>query len=457
MSYNYSHIYFIGIGGIGMSNLARYFKTKGKVVAGYDRTKSDLTEELESEGVAVHYEDDVAAIPIDFLNTESTLVVRTPAVPDSHSELRFFRKNGYKMLKRAQVLGEVSSNSRSLCIAGTHGKTTTTTLTAHLLKQSKIDCSAFLGGISNNYETNLLLSDSSDLTVIEADEYDRSFHQLTPYMAIITSVDPDHLDIYKTHAEYLESFAHFTELIRPDGCLVIKKGLPLKYRLKTGVKVYTYSVVDKADFYAENIRYNSGRLFFDFFKPDGVIRNMELGVPIEVNVENAVAAMAVAHLNGVSDEELLAALAGFKGIRRRFDFQIRRDDFVYIDDYAHHPEELRASISSIKALYPNNKITGIFQPHLYSRTQDFADEFASVLSELDDLILLDIYPARELPIPGVTSEMILEKVTIKSKIVTTLEKVFEVLDTKKPEILVTLGAGSIDTLVPLLKRRYDAC
>jgi UDP-N-acetylmuramate--alanine ligase len=456
MSYNYSHIYFIGIGGIGMSNLARYFKTKGKVVAGYDRTSSVLTEELESEGIAVHYNDDIAAVPVDFLNAKSTLVVRTPAVPEDLSELRFFRKNGYQILKRAQVLGEVSANSRSLCIAGTHGKTTTTTITAHLLKQSSIDCSAFLGGISNNYDTNLLLSDHSDLTVIEADEYDRSFHQLTPYMAIITSVDPDHLDIYKTHAEYLESFAHFTELIRPDGCLVIKKGLPLKYRLKPGVKVYTYSATEKADFYAENIHYSEGRLFFDFFRPGGVIREIELGVPIQINVENAVAAMAIAHLNGVTDDELRLALASFRGSRRRFEFQIRRDDFVYIDDYAHHPEELRASIHSIKALYPGKKVTGIFQPHLFSRTQDFADEFASVLSELDDLILLDIYPAREQPIPGVTSDVILEKVRLKLKTVTTLDKVFDILDTKQPEILVTLGAGSIDTLVPLIKRRYEA-
>ncbi|MCE5174650.1 MAG: UDP-N-acetylmuramate--L-alanine ligase [Bacteroidales bacterium] len=454
---SHSHIYFVGIGGIGMSNLARYFKTKGKVVAGYDRSKSTLTKELEAEGIAVHYTDDVAAIPAGFLNNGSTLVVRTPAVPESHSELRFFNDNGYKVLKRAQVLGMISNDSRSLCIAGTHGKTTTTTMTAHLLKQSGVDCSAFLGGISNNYHTNLLLSDHSDLTVIEADEYDRSFHQLTPYMAVITAVDADHLDIYKTHAEYLESFAHFTELIRPDGCLVIKKGLPLKPRVALGVKVYTYSVKEKADFFAEKVHYDTGRLFFDFNYPGGVIRDIELGVPIQVNVENAVAALALAHLNGVTDEELRAGLATFRGTWRRFDFQIRRDDFVYLDDYAHHPEELRASISSIKALFPGKKITGIFQPHLYSRTRDFADEFASVLSELDNLILLDIYPAREQPIPGVTSEMILEKVTLKFKTITTLDKIFEVLDTMKPEILVTLGAGSIDTLVPLIKRRYEAC
>ena len=457
MSHNYEHIYFVGIGGIGMSNLARYFKTRGKEVAGYDKTASPLTLQLESEGIDVHYTEDTAAIPVEFLNPATTLVVRTPAVPEDHAELLFFHKNGYKVLKRAQVLGEVSKDSRSLCIAGTHGKTTTTTLTAHLLKQSHVDCNAFLGGISNNYDTNLLLSDLSDLTVIEADEYDRSFHQLTPFRAVITSVDPDHLDIYKTHTEYLESFAHFTELIRPDGCLVIKKGLPLKYRLKAGAKAYSYSVEDDADFTGKNVRYENGRLYFDFGYPDGSIQDIELGVPIRINVENAVAAMALAHLSGVTDEELRLGLAGFKGSKRRFDFQIRRDDFVYIDDYAHHPEELKASIRSVKELYPGKKITGIFQPHLYSRTQDFADEFAQVLSELDDLILLDIYPARELPIPGVTSEMILEKVTLASKTVTSLDKVFEVLDQKKPEILITLGAGNIDSLVPEITKRFAAC
>ena len=457
MSKSFTHIYFVGIGGIGMSNLARYFKIRGKSVAGYDKSSTPLTLQLESEGIPIHYEENSAAIPVDFLNAHTTLVVRTPAVPEVHAELLFFHRNGYKILKRAQVLGEVSKDNRSLCIAGTHGKTTTTTLTAHLLRQSHVDCNAFLGGISNNYGTNLLLTDKSDLTVIEADEYDRSFHQLKPYMAVVTSVDPDHLDIYNTHTEYLESFAHFTELIRPDGCLILKKGLPLQHRLQTGVKLYSYSVEEAADFYATNVQYDLGRLYFDFYYPGGSIKSIELGVPIRINVENAVAAMALAKLNGVTDEELRAGLACFKGSKRRFDFQIRTDDFVYIDDYAHHPEELRASIRSIKELYPGKKITGIFQPHLYSRTQDFANEFALVLSELDDLILLDIYPARELPIPGVTSEMILKKVTLSSKTVTSLEKVFEVLDQKKPEILVTLGAGNIDSLVPVLKKRYKAC
>lgn len=453
----HTHLYFVGIGGIGMSNLARYFHAKSYHVAGYDKTSTELTTQLQKEGIHIHFEDNTDLIPAEFKNPQTTLVVRTPAVPSDHSELRFFKDKGFKVLKRAQVLGEVSKDSRCLCISGTHGKTTTTTLTAHLLKQSRVDCNAFLGGISNNYNTNLLLSDHSDLTVVEADEYDRSFHQLTPYMAVVTSVDPDHLDIYENHTEYLESFAHFTEKIRPDGCLIIKKNLPLKPRLQAGVKAYTYAVDEPADFYADSIVFQDGRLYFDFHYPQGCISGMELGVPIRINVENAVAALALAHLNGVTDADLKRALAEFRGSKRRFDFIIRRPDFVYIDDYAHHPEELRASIQSIKALYPNKKITGIFQPHLYSRTRDFAAEFAKELSELDDLILLDIYPARELPIPGVNSEMILDQVQTKSKVLIHLEKVFDLLAQKKPEILVTLGAGNIDTLVSKISKYYSVC
>lgn len=455
MSQKFTHIYFIGIGGIGMSNLARYFKFKGRTVAGYDKTPSQLTDELEGEGISIHFKDDVGLIPDEFLDKEKTMIVRTPAVPDSHTELKYFFENGFTVLKRAQVLGEVSKDDKCLCISGTHGKTTTSMLTAHLLKQSHVDCSAFLGGISNNYSTNLLLSDKSNLTVIEADEYDRSFHHLHPWMAVVTSVDADHLDIYHTHEAYLESFSKFVGLIEEGGALVIKKDLPLVYKVKEGVRVYTYSVEGKADYYADNIRVNNGRLFFDFYKPGGIIKDMELGVPVRINVENAVAAMAIACLNGVNDDELKTSIACFAGTRRRFDFQIRRDDFVYIDDYAHHPEELKASITSIKELFPDKKITGIFQPHLYTRTRDFADEFAEVLSLIDDLILLDIYPARELPILGVTSEVLLEKITTKSKIITNLDKIFDILDQKHPEVLVTLGAGSIDTLVPKIKSKFE--
>lgn len=452
----YKQIYFLGIGGIGMSNLARYFKSKGLMVAGYDRTRTPLTIELENEGIAVHYEDVPGRWDPAFSDKSTTLVVRTPAVPANLGELLYVQNNGYTILKRAEVLGLVSADSKGLCIAGTHGKTTTSMMTAHLLKQSSVDCNAFLGGISNNYHTNLLLSQTSDLTVIEADEYDRSFHTLNPWMAVVTSVDPDHLDIYGTHEAYLESFAYFTSLIRPGGCLVIKHGLPLQERLQPGVRKYTYGVEVHADYRATNIRYEPGHLFFDFHTPVSTLEHVELGVPVKVNVENAVAAMTLAHLNGVSDEELRAGIASFKGTRRRFDLLINRPDMIYIDDYAHHPTELEASITSIKALYPGKKVTGIFQPHLYTRTRDFADEFAAVLSQLDDLILLDIYPAREKPIPGITSEMILEKVTLKVKTVCSLSKVFEVLDQKQPEVLVTLGAGNIDTLVPLLTKRYGA-
>lgn len=451
----YKQIYFIGIGGIGMSNLARYFKSKGLKVAGYDRTKTPLTQELEQEGIEVHYIDAPGAWHPAFSDKATTLVVRTPAVPDDLGELRYAIENDYTVLKRSEVLGLVSAHSRGLCIAGTHGKTTTSTMTAHLLRQSSVDCNAFLGGISNNYGTNLLLSATSDLTVIEADEYDRSFHTLTPWMAVVTSVDPDHLDIYGTHEAYLESFAHFTSLIRPGGCLVIKQGLPLQPRLQPGVRTYTYGVGVSADFRATNIRYEPGRLFFDAYTPMGVLEGLELGVPVKVNVENAVAALALASLNGVTDAEIRAGLASFRGTKRRFDILVKRPDLVYIDDYAHHPSELEASITSIKALFPGKKVTGIFQPHLYTRTRDFADAFARVLSQLDDLILLDVYPARERPIPGVTSEMILEKVTSKSKVVCSLSTIFEVLDQKQPEVLVTLGAGNIDTLVPLLTKRYE--
>lgn len=440
-----------------MSNLARFYKAKGRTVAGYDRTRSNLTKQLEKEGISIHYKDAAEDIPADFKNPESTLVVRTPAVPEELGELQYFYRNGFNVMKRAQVLGVISRDDKGLCVAGTHGKTTTSMMIAHFLTQSNLGCSAFLGGISKNYDTNMLINDKSDFTVIEADEYDRSFHQLSPYMEVITSVDADHLDIYHTHEDYIDAFSIFTSLIRPGGALVMKKGLPLESRLQDGVSKYEYSVTEKSDFYAANIRAVNGMLLFDFFMPDGKIMDMELGVPVMVNVENAVAAMAIAHLNGVKDEDLRSALASFRGTLRRFDIQVKRDDFVYIDDYAHHPEELRASIRSIKALYPDKKVTGIFQPHLYTRTRDFADQFAEVLSELDDLILLDIYPARELPIPGVTSKVILDKVTIKSKTLTTMDKVFDILEKKQPEVLVTLGAGNIDSLVPLIKKRYEAC
>lgn len=437
-----------------MSALARYFEAKGKHVAGYDKTPSDLTAALINEGIRIHYMDDVALIPADCKQVDSTLVVYTPAIPETHAELNYFRENGFTLMKRAQVLGEITRSERGLCVAGTHGKTTTSSMLAHLLKQSHVDCNAFLGGILKNYNSNLMLSDKSDLAVIEADEFDRSFHWLNPYMAVITAVDPDHLDIYGTPEAYRESFEHFTSLIRPDGCLVMKKGLQLQSRLPKGAKLYTYSATEEADFFARNIRIGNGDIVFDFVTPMGCIEDVKLGVPVKVNIENGVAAMALAQLNGVTDEEIKRGMASFAGPVRRFDFHLKRNDIVLLDDYAHHPAELKASIQSVKELYPDKKITGIFQPHLYTRTRDFAADFAASLSLLDELILLDIYPAREEPIPGVTSQLIFDQVTLKKK---RMIKKEELLDLVKKEaadfqVVLMLGAGNIDRLVEPVKQ-----
>lgn len=447
-------VYFVGVGGIGMSALARYFEAKGKHVAGYDKAPSDLTAALINEGIRIHYMDDVALIPADCKQVDSTLVVYTPAIPETHAELNYFRENGFTLMKRAQVLGEITRSERGLCVAGTHGKTTTSSMLAHLLKQSHVDCNAFLGGILKNYNSNLMLSDKSDLAVIEADEFDRSFHWLNPYMAVITAVDPDHLDIYGTPEAYRESFEHFTSLIRPDGCLVMKKGLQLQPRLPKGAKLYTYSATEEADFFARNIRIGNGDIVFDFVTPTGCIEDVKLGVPVKVNIENGVAAMALAQLNGVTDEEIKRGMASFAGPVRRFDFHLKRNDIVLLDDYAHHPAELKASIQSVKELYPDKKITGIFQPHLYTRTRDFAADFAASLSLLDELILLDIYPAREEPIPGVTSQLIFDQVTLKKK---RMIKKEELLDLVKKEaadfqVVLMLGAGNIDRLVEPVKQ-----
>ncbi|WP_106831636.1 UDP-N-acetylmuramate--L-alanine ligase [Parabacteroides pacaensis] len=450
-------VYFVGAGGIGMSALIRYFLSKGKRVAGYDRTPTDLTMQLNKEGADIHYEDNISCIPDYCKDAASTLVVYTPAVPATHTELSYFRENRFEVVKRARVLGEITRSSRGLCIAGTHGKTTTSSMTAHLLKQSQVDCNAFLGGILKGYESNLMLSSKSDFTVIEADEYDRSFHQLTPYMAVITSADPDHLDIYGSPEAYHESFEHFTSLIRSEGCLIIKKGVAINPRLRPGVKLYTYSGTELADFYAKNIRIGNGDIIFDFVTPTQVIKDIVLGVPVKINIENGVAAMALAWLNGVSPEELKAGMASFQGAKRRFDFYLKRPDIVLIDDYAHHPAELKASILSVKELYSDKKITGIFQPHLYSRTKDFADDFAASLSLLDELILLDIYPAREEPIPGITSRILLDKVTIPYKQLCTKEQLLEVIAAGKYEVVLMVGAGDIDRLVLPVKEILEKC
>lgn len=440
-------VYFVGAGGIGMSALVRYFLSKGKAVGGYDRTASALTEKLRQEGADIHYEDNVALIPEVFLNPETTLIVYTPAIPAEHKELTYFREHNFEIQKRAQVLGMITQTERGLCVAGTHGKTTTSTMAAFLLDNSYVKCNAFLGGISKNYGTNLLVSDQSDFVVIEADEFDRSFHWLTPYATVITATDSDHLDIYGTHEAYLESFRKYTSLIRPDGYLIIKKGIDLQPDVKEGVTVYTYS--DKeGDFHAENIRIGNGEIFFDFISPLGNIKDVQLGVPVYVNIENGIAAMALAQIGGATAEEIKAAMPQFKGVDRRFDFKLKNDHIVFLSDYAHHPAEIKQSVSSLRMLYPDKKLTAIFQPHLYTRTRDFYKDFADSLSLLDEVILLDIYPARELPIEGVTSKLIYDN--LRPGIEKTMchkEDLIELLKTKKIEVLITLGAGDVDNYV----------
>lgn len=440
-------VYFVGAGGIGMSALVRYFLSKGKAVGGYDRTASALTEKLRQEGADIHYEDNVALIPEVFLNPETTLIVYTPAIPAEHKELTYFREHNFEIQKRAQVLGMITQTERGLCVAGTHGKTTTSTMAAFLLDNSHVKCNAFLGGISKNYGTNLLVSDQSDFVVIEADEFDRSFHWLTPYATVITATDSDHLDIYGTHEAYLESFRKYTSLIRPDGYLIIKKGIDLQPDVKEGVTVYTYS--DKeGDFHAENIRIGNGEIFFDFISPLGNIKDVQLGVPVYVNIENGIAAMALAQIGGATAEEIKVAMPQFKGVDRRFDFKLKNDHIVFLSDYAHHPAEIKQSVSSLRILYPDKKLTAIFQPHLYTRTRDFYKDFADSLSLLDEVILLDIYPARELPIEGVTSKLIYDN--LRPGIEKTMchkEDLIELLKTKNIEVLITLGAGDVDNYV----------
>ena len=405
-------VYFIGAGGIGMSALVRYFLSKGKKVGGYDRTPSELTMKLIEEGADIHYEEAPEKIPGEFKNPESTLVVYTAAMPEDHILLQYFRKHGFTIYKRAQVLGMLTRSIKGLCAAGTHGKTTTSTMTAHLLHQSQVGCDAFLGGISKNYGTNLLLSDSSAYVVIEADEFDRSFHWLSPYATIITSTDADHLDIYGTEEAYLESFNHYTSLIQPGGSLVIREGIRLQPRLQEGVRLYTYSS-ESGDFHAENIRIGGGEIVFDYVSPLGNISDVQLGVPVAINIENGIAAMALAQLSGVSNEEI------------------------------------KQSILSMRALYGDKKLTGIFQPHLYTRTRDFYQEFAESLSLLDEVILTDIYPARELPIEGVSSQLIYDNLRPDiDKILCTKEEVIDILKKKEIEVLMTLGAGDIENYAP---------
>lgn len=448
-------IYFVGAGGIGMSALVRYYLANGYKVGGYDKTPSPLTEALIAEGADIHFEDNIDAVDPVFKDPEQCVVCYTPAIPKDHGELCYFQQNGFSVKKRSQILGDITRQRRGLCVAGTHGKTTTSSMIAHILKQSHVDCNAFLGGILKPYDSNLMLSEKSDLVAIEADEFDRSFHTLSPYMAVITSCDPDHLDIYGTEAAYRESFAHFTSLIRPGGLLLMHQGIKVDTsRLQPDVRFAEYSSTVEADYYATNIRVDNGTILFDFVaRQEGLtIRDLEPGVPTAINVDNAVAALAICLLNGCSPDELRSALRTFGGAKRRFDFYIKRPDFVLMDDYAHHPDEIRASLTSVRQLYAGRHITVCFQPHLYSRTHDLVDGFAQALAIPDRTILLPIYPARELPIPGVTSEWLLQQIDSADKrLVQIPDLVAELLRLRQEgqlDVVVMMGAGvDIERLV----------
>lgn len=441
-------VYFVGAGGIGMSAIARYFLHLGITVAGYDKTSSNLTKELEKEGMSIHYEEDIEKIPAACKTPSSTLVIYTPAIPAEHKELVYFHDNGFTIEKRAQVLGALTRTHKGLCVAGTHGKTTTSTMCAHIMHQSKIDCNAFLGGISKNYGTNYILSDKSDYVVIEADEFDRSFHWLRPWMTVITATDPDHLDIYGTKEAYLESFQHYTELIQPGGALIIHKDLEMKQNIQEGVTIYEYSL-SEGDFHAENIKIDNGEITFDFISPIENINGVELGQPVPINIENGVAAMAMAQLNGCDAEDIKRGMKTYEGVERRFDFKIKNDKLVFLSDYAHHPKEIYQSAKSIRELYKNRKITAIFQPHLYTRTRDFYKDFADSLSMLDEVILCDIYPAREQPIPGVTAKLIYDNLKPGvEKSMIHKEDILDLIKQRNFDVLIILGAGDLDNYVP---------
>lgn len=444
-------VYFIGAGGIGMSALARYFLHMGRVVAGYDKTPTPLTRELVQEGIPIHYDEDVEAIPEACKDVQSCLVIYTPAVPETHKELAFFRRQGFEIQKRAQVLGTLTRSHKGLCVAGTHGKTSTSTMCAHIMHESHIDCNAFLGGISKNYGTNYILSSHSDYVVIEADEYDRSFHWLRPWMTVITATDPDHLDIYGTKEAYLESFRHYTTLIQPGGALIIHTDLEMKANVGANVRTFTYSR-DAGDFYAENIKIADGEISFDFVSPLENVPGVVLGQPVPINIENGVAAMAMAQLNGCTADELRAGMKTYLGVERRFDFQIRSNRHVLLSDYAHHPQEILQSAKSIRELYRDRKITAIFQPHLYTRTRDFYADFARALSLLDEVILCDIYPAREQPIHGVTSRLIYDQLApgVKKELIHK-EDVPDWVRNHDSDVLIILGAGDLNDYVPQIK------
>lgn len=449
---NPTKIFFIGAGGIGMANLVRYYLAHGAKVAGYDLTPSDLTHSLEKEGAVLTYIDNVDSIPDDFKNPDDTLVVYTPAVPAENKIFTFFREGNFEVIKRAALLGRITHHSKSICVAGSHGKTTCSTMVAHILHGSQTKCNAFLGGIARNYNSNLILDKSAEWSVIEADEYDRSFHHLLPQIAIVTSTDPDHLDIYGDEDGYLEGFAHFTSLIQPSGTLILHTGQKLKPRVANDVNIITYSGTEKADWYANNIQFKNGHLYFDIIHPEGCIDNIELGVPIEINITNGVAAACAAKIAGASDQDIKEGLKTFLGAKRRFEIWERPEDnakhVAMIDDYAHSPHEVQASIRSVKKLFPGRELTVVFQPHLYTRTRDFADGFAEALSEADSVILLEIYPAREKPIPGITSKIIYDKLTAKKTLLLERANLVNYIKNSNFEILMTLGAANLDVLLP---------
>ena len=444
-------VYFIGAGGIGMSAIARYFIHRGLVVAGYDKTPSALTLQLEREGMLIHYEENIDEIPHACKQPQTCLVIYTPAIPSDHQELQYFRQNGFEVEKRAQVLGTLTREHKGLCVAGTHGKTTTSTMCAHIMHQSHLDCNAFLGGISKNYGTNYILS-NSDYVVIEADEFDRSFHWLSPWMTVITATDPDHLDIYGTKEAYLESFRHYTELIQPGGNLIIHRDLEMKENLQEGVNRYDYSL-HEGDFHAENIRIANGEITFDFISPIECVKDVQLGQPVPINIENGVAAMAMAQLSGCTAEELRYGMQTYGGVERRFDFKLKNDKIVFLSDYAHHPKEIYQSAKSIRELYSDRKITAIFQPHLYTRTRDFYKDFANALSLLDEVILTEIYPAREQPIEGVTSQLIYDNLRpgIEKHMIAKSD-VLQYIKDHSFDVLIVLGAGDLDNQVPQITK-----
>lgn len=441
----FNSVYFLGAGGIGMSALERYFNKQGLRVAGYDKTPSALTDALQAEGIELHFDDDPQLIPPYCRDQHDTLVVYTPAIPADHRELAWFRAEGFIVQKRAEVLGTLTRSKRGLCVAGTHGKTSTSAMLSHLLHESEVGCNAFLGGIAKNYGTNYLITEKSDYVVIEADEFDRSFHHLRPYATAITSADPDHLDIYGTEEAYKESFAHYTSLVQPGGALVVHRDLDIEERLQPDVRRYDYARTE-GDFHAQNIRIGGGRIVFDLVSPFENISDIELGVPVSINIDNGIAACALAQIAGASSHEIREAMRSFGGVDRRFDFKIKTDRCVFLSDYAHHPAEIRQSILSLREVFDGRKISAIFQPHLYSRTRDFYKEFADALSLLDEVILLDIYPARELPIEGVSSQLIFDRLRPDmQKRMAQLSDLPELVRSNDFDVLVVLGAGDADT------------